>query len=90
MVVNIRNVRRPWPANYVYIGRNSVWGNPYHLGRDGDRAAVIRRFENYLTGRPDLLSLLSNLRGKVLVCHCKPEACHGDVIANRVVALEAV
>lgn len=31
------------PADAVYIGRGSKWGNPFRLGRDGDRATVIAK-----------------------------------------------
>ena len=29
------------PAGAVYIGRGSKWGNPFRIGCDGDRAAVL-------------------------------------------------
>ncbi len=25
----------------VYIGRGSKWGNPFHIGKDGNRKEVI-------------------------------------------------
>ncbi|ASF45912.1 DUF4326 domain-containing protein [Methylovulum psychrotolerans] len=31
---------------------------------------------------------LLQLRGKVLGCHCKPAACHGDVLANYLNSLD--
>jgi hypothetical protein len=52
------------------------------MGRDGDRDAVIRKFETYardrLSREPDWFSAL---RGHDLVCFCAPLACHGHVIA---------
>jgi hypothetical protein len=72
----------------VYIGRpcrgrpGSVWANPFKVGRDGTRAEVIAKYRAMLLGRPDLLARLPELRGKVLGCWCKPEACHGDVLAE--------
>lgn len=65
----------------VYIGRPGPWGNPYVLGRDGDRAQVIAAYERYLLSRQDLMARLSELRGRVLGCWCSPEPCHGDVLA---------
>lgn len=62
----------------VYIGRPGPWGNPYVLGRDGDRDAVCQRFTDYLRGNPKLLARLPELRGKLLVCHCHPLRCHGE------------
>ncbi|MGQ0592725.1 MAG: DUF4326 domain-containing protein [Gammaproteobacteria bacterium] len=68
----------------VYIGRGSPWGNPYGIGFDGDRGEVIRKFKyDFERGflkfnKEDVLKL----KGKTLGCHCKPAACHGDVIAE--------
>lgn len=68
------------PAGAIYIGRGSKWGNPFFIGRDGDRAAVIVKYERYLRQRHDLLRALDELRGKDLVCFCAPLACHGDLL----------
>ena len=73
----------------VYIGRGGPWGNPFPIkhGPGGDtREDVIRKFRAYfeqeiLTNSAMKEQLLS-LRGYRLGCHCKPEACHGDVIAE--------
>jgi len=72
----------------VYIGRQngwiglskSIWHNPYKVGKDGDRAQVIAKFEQYLLTRPDLMEQIHTLKGKALTCWCKPESCHGDVL----------
>jgi Domain of unknown function (DUF4326) len=66
----------------VYIGRPSAWGNPFAIGSNGDRNAVVEKYETYLLGRPDLMSRLIELRGKVLGCWCAPAVCHGDVLAK--------
>lgn len=71
----------------VYIGRPSKWGNPFYVGRDGSRAEVIRKYEEWILQQPELLSSLSELKGKRLGCHCKPLACHGDVLAKLADAL---
>ncbi len=77
-----RVVNKEDAAYDVYIGRPSKWRNPYKIGRDGDRAEVIAKFEAYIMGRPDLLAQLPELRGKRLGCHCAPLPCHGDVLAR--------
>lgn len=65
----------------VYIGRPSVWGNPYRIGPDGDRDEVIEKFTLYLYENPALVEKVKEeLRGKDLVCYCAPEPCHGDVL----------
>lgn len=66
----------------VYIGRPSKWGNPFVIGRDGDRGEVIRKYEEHLRSRPDLLGAVEELRGKALGCWCAPERCHGNVLAE--------
>lgn len=68
----------------VYIGRPSVWGNPFKRGVDGTRKEVIERYEAWIRQQPELLARLGELRGKVLACHCKPKACHGDVLVKLV------
>lgn len=72
----------------VYIGRGSKWGNPFVIGKDGDRDEVIRKYRAYLweqikEGNITYKELI-NLNGKVLGCYCKPKACHGDVIRSAV------
>jgi len=67
---------RTAPADAVYIGRGSPWGNPWVIGKDGDRGAVCDRFERETLPGLDL----EPLRGKDLVCYCKPARCHGDSI----------
>lgn len=64
----------------VYIGRPGKWQNPFVIGKDGDREEVIKKFEKYVLSSPDLLSSLSEIRGKILACWCSPKACHGDVL----------
>lgn len=66
----------------IYIGRPSKWGNPFVLGRDGDRSQVIAKYAAWLTTQPALLNALPELKGKTLGCYCAPLACHGDVLAE--------
>lgn len=68
------------PSNAVYVGRPSKWGNPFVIGRDGDRAQVIDKYRNWLMANPVLMSALHELRGKDLVCWCAPQPCHADVL----------
>ena len=64
----------------VYIGRGSKWGNPFRIGIDGDRAAVIAQYERWLRSQHHLLRALDELRGRNLLCFCAPKACHGDLL----------
>ena len=80
MVTTVVHCKRH--AYDVYIGRPSLFGNPFIVGRDGTRAQVIEKFRRYLMDDPELLARLKELRGKLLGCWCSPRACHGDVLAE--------
>lgn len=60
------------PTGAVYIGRGSKWGNPFRIGPDGDRVAVIAQYERWLADQHHLLRTLDELRGRDLVCFCAP------------------
>ncbi len=66
----------------IYIGRPSKWGNPFIIGRDGSREEVIKKYEEYFLKSRKLMNALPELKGKRLGCHCKPLACHGDILAE--------
>jgi len=72
----------------VYIGRPSVFGNPFVIGKDGDRDMVISKYEKYIRGRADLMALIPNLKDKKLGCFCHPLKCHGDVLVKLVGELD--
>ena len=76
-VVNAR--REPYD---VLIARPSKWGNPFQIGRDGNRDQVIKMYEVHVRRRPDLIVALPELAGKRLGCYCKPLSCHGDVLVK--------
>jgi hypothetical protein len=92
-VVNIRDTPRSGSQadcllhhrGYYPIYRPSKWGNPYKIGVDGDRAAVIEKFQQFIAGdTPTAVALreaLPELQGRRLVCFCAPEPCHGDILA---------
>lgn len=74
-VVNVKD--EPYD---VFIGRTSLWGNPYKIGRDGTRSEVIEKYYWYIKENDYLLKKTLELKGKVLGCYCKPKPCHGDVL----------
>jgi hypothetical protein len=65
----------------IYIGRGSIWGNPFKIGPTQDRDRVIELYTDYLCKSPELQRQLHTLRGKRLGCYCKPKRCHGDILA---------
>ena len=69
----------------VYIGRGSLFGNPYEVGRDGTLEQVLVRYKtwfNFLLNDKKFVKELEKLRGKRIGCFCKPKPCHGDIIAE--------
>lgn len=63
----------------VEIGRSTKWGNPFEIPNDGDRDMVCDSYEkHYFPYKLKLNDQINELRGKVLVCWCYPERCHGD------------
>jgi hypothetical protein len=74
----------------VYIGRPSIWGNPFsHLPNTlaiykvKTRDDAIMQFEKWLINQPDLVAeCKKELKGKTLGCWCHPKPCHGDVLAR--------
>jgi hypothetical protein len=85
-VVNLR------AAPYeVYIGRPGPFGNPYSVakhGRDGALELYRAHFAQRIETDAAFRESVAKLAGKSLGCFCKPAACHGDVIAAWVNALE--
>lgn len=79
----------------VRIDRSSKdWGNPFHVGEDGDiNQAMTSYADYYLPRKFDLNRRIPlELKGKVLACWCKKpnknipgdaaaQPCHGDVLA---------
>lgn len=81
------------PANTAYVGRPTVWGNPFIVGSEliggkklGAQKAVAlyRQYANDVLNVSDLQTCL---RGKNLACWCPlDQPCHADVLlemANR-------
>lgn len=63
-VVNIKHNKYD-----VYIGRGSPFGNPFQIGRDGDRKQVIEKYRVYFIKRltdPKFRDKVMELKGKIL------------------------
>lgn len=75
----------------VYIGRGSKWGNPFSH-KDGTQAQfkvdtreqAVECYRFWITRGEgqELLKDLHELKNKTLGCFCKPQACHGDILAE--------
>ena len=80
-VVNLRKEKYD-----VYIGRGSIFGNPYRMYREDMREEVISKYALYFYNRiktdENFYHEVCKLKGKILGCFCKPLNCHGDVITD--------
>ncbi len=91
-IVNKRNYNGPG----IYTGRLSPLGNPFVIGRDGDREEVIRKYrdflkiaiQNYDRIKTELerLEELNKKGDVILICLCAPSKCHGDITCGGDVA----
>lgn len=83
-VINIKT--RAYFDVYIGRGRSSVLGNPFKIGRGGDRAEVIAKYREYFYERlgndPEFKAKILRLKGKVLGCQCKPLDCHGGILVE--------
>ena len=72
------------PENAVYVGRPTIFGNPFRVDEDHEAGWALRQFRAWLIeGAPNtggglrrlaLLARLPELRGKDLACFCKEGA----------------
>lgn len=70
----------------VKIDRTTPFGNPFILGKDGDRTTVLSKFRAYFEKRVNedafFRRQVLTLRGKRLGCVCSPKLCHGMIIVE--------
>ena len=83
-------------GRYVYIGRvhyqrpkgQKNWGNYAPDGKvdtsksdlQAEHLRAVEAFRQWVKTQPNLMTSVAELRGKVLVCHCKGLPCHGHVL----------
>lgn len=66
------------PEGAVYVGRPSMWGNPFRVSPDLSASECVRLFREQC-----LLMEISSvvLQGKDLACWCPlDQPCHADVL----------
>ena len=79
----------------VYVGRPSVFGNPFRLQDGYSREESLRLYREYLREKlaeggklaeaVDRLVETARRRGRLsLVCWCAPKPCHAEAIAEEV------
>lgn len=83
------------PQNAVLCDRTTMWGNPFVLGRDGNRRTVCQKFDVWLRSgnnfgvaeateerRDKILQHVHILREQDLVCGCWPLECRCLTLAE--------
>ena len=76
------------PLNLCSIGLELIGlGNPYEIGKDGNRQSVIELYEDYARRRlkkdPRFRAAIRKCYGKSLGCWCRVdegELCHGLIV----------
>lgn len=79
----VRNLRHGHDGTGIVVDRSSKWGNPFVMGRDGDRSAVIDKHAAWLLCSDEAAPLrrtIYELAGQDLWCWCAPAACHADLL----------
>lgn len=65
------------------VDRGTAFGNPFILPDDGDRDFVCDAYrDHYLPHKQSIRRAIPQLRGKVLICHCYPQRCHAETLAE--------
>ncbi len=78
---------------YVEGAIKSKWHNPYPVKKDKKYKTSTKRYtldeslrlyREHIETNPELINDLHDLVGKTLGCWCKPNRCHGDILAELV------
>lgn len=95
-VINIRDLgtRRTMPPDHVYVGRGfhrngwelpcSIFFNPFKVEpTDTDHSQACAKYADYIERNKEVMHpSVRTLKGKTLVCWCKPKQCHADLLAQ--------
>lgn len=81
------------PANTVYVGRPTMWGNRYQIGTWSNRLGrhvetleeAVQLYRDVVWAAPNAPHMTAwvreRLRGKNLACWCRlDQPCHADVL----------
>lgn len=87
MPIRVQRKRtRGWvtPFGAIYVGRPTMWGNPYETAHEYRRwleGDTTLPFREPWGSRDAVLASLSELRGRDLCCWCALDRdCHADVL----------
>jgi len=79
--MKVLNKKNSKPTDGIYVGRPTIYGNPFVIGKDGDRNEVVEKYKEWLLSQPSLVEKAKKeLKGKNLICWCAPLECHADIL----------
>ena len=94
-VISMRGKKITFNQSIIRIDRRSIFGNPVRVGHlcpichemHMTNAEVLPCYKRYLWNRMNSdaefkRSMLEIVNAKALVCWCKPQPCHGDVLVK--------
>ena len=87
------HIGKKWDSKAQYIGRGSPLGNPFVIGKHGDRDRVCDLYQLWFDGKVAAkdevvmrelrrLYRLAREGELVLGCFCAPNRCHGETIKS--------
>ena len=68
------------PVGTIYVGRPTKWGNPFVIGKDGNREQVLHKYRGWVQAQIRDGLNIRELKGKDLSCWCAPLPCHADIL----------
>jgi len=83
-----RKGRPSLPQPWLYVGRGTYLGNPFHFHPGDSRDELLEQYRRWLWKKlverdwGVLLQLRSITEDTALVCSCAPKPCHSDVIVR--------
>lgn len=78
---NIRTEKSKIPAEAVYVGRPTSYGNPFSISNFG-RTGCLKKYKEYVTTGNTRIAANAKkeLKGKDLICWCAPQHCHAELL----------
>lgn len=91
-MITIRN-KHSYHGDGFYVGRPTPLGNPFEIGKDGNREEVIQKYQEWLSEEMDkqgpAMNFFVNLFEELvktgelnLICWCDPKGCHAEIIRD--------
>lgn len=82
-VINGKSIGYTLTDSMRWVDRRTPFGNPFVVGKHGEQGECVELYRKWIweSEQHDLREKMRReLRGMCLICHCKPDPCHADVI----------